>query len=954
MAQADSTMETIVVTGIRGSLQRSLDIKREAVGLTDAITMEDIGKFPDSNLATALERIPGVTITRAATMAGVTSTGDATEITVRGMGPSFNETLFNGRRIPSANGGRAFDFSGLSADMVQALEVYKSPDATLSAGAIGATINVKYPVPFDKPGLTLTAAVSAKYQPNDGRISPNGNFLFSDTFADGKVGLLVAGAYTKINRTQYQVSNWGWIGSHVAPCQLSGYTGADCSKLASTDTNATNDLSKAVWFTQDLAYDYNQIAEERQNGRVAVQFQPTEQLLVTVDGNYARDSLDENQYAFAIWNNGGEMRNIKTSKNGTITDFTRFAPTDFDDNVNWGIQQTYDAGINVKYKVSDHLSVMLDYDIAQSSLNPGDHWSGVSEDIGYGCSKDRATCLANAATDNSTWFEVIQPGGHALPYYKGIGPNGDATRFDDTSIMGSHVDTTSATRNRNAVNQFRGEIDWTEDNLTAKFGGNYITDHYHMNYWGPWDSNRWQMWSGYGPDSGNSTGVHLPSNLFQGKVTLPSMPGWDSSNALPNLIRFQVADVWAYLNSLGNPFSKNIAGFNYGCCNFTTYPYGGMSAGAINTFSAGSFQQVNEDTFSFYATVATETKFAGMPLKVNAGVRYEYTNVNSMGLDQPLTGLHVVPGDSTAFSYDYAPSQKTSAKNSYQYLLPNLDLALQVTDDFHLRFDVSRTMTRPNLGDLKPNRSGWGGRVGALGVSGGNPQELPFLSDNADFSAEWYYAPNSYLSGNAFFKSITNFVVGGTSTLVLDGTNGNQLVIDPTTQTYAKFTLTQNVNGPTANVYGLELAWQHMFGDSGFGYQLNGTIVQSDKPYNPNNLTTTAFAITGLADSANFVAFYDKNGFELRFAANWRDTYLNNFGQGQSSGTLYGSEPVFVNGIWTLDASTSYDITENVNVYFEANNLLDVGYSTRGRFSDQVLDVVDIGRSFTAGVHFKL
>jgi TonB-dependent receptor len=352
--------------------------------------------------------------------------------------------------------------------------------------------------------------------------------------------------------------------------------------------------------------------------------------------------------------------------------------------------------------------------------------------------------------------------------------------------------------------------------------------------------------------------------------------------------------------------------------------------------------------------MATETKFAGMPLKVNAGVRYEYTNVNSMGLDQPLTGLHVVPGDSTAFSYDYAPSQKTSAKNSYQYLLPNLDLALQVTDDFHLRFDVSRTMTRPNLGDLKPNRSGWGGRVGALGVSGGNPQELPFLSDNADFSAEWYYAPNSYLSGNAFFKSITNFVVGGTSTLVLDGTNGNQLVIDPTTQTYAKFTLTQNVNGPTANVYGLELAWQHMFGDSGFGYQLNGTIVQSDKPYNPNNLTTTAFAITGLADSANFVAFYDKNGFELRFAANWRDTYLNNFGQGQSSGTLYGSEPVFVNGIWTLDASTSYDITENVNVYFEANNLLDVGYSTRGRFSDQVLDVVDIGRSFTAGVHFKL
>lgn len=952
LAQADGTMETIIVTGIRGSLQRSLDIKRESAGLVDAISMEDIGKFPDSNLAAALMRIPGVTITRAGTMGGVTSTGEATQITVRGMGPSFNETLFNGRKIPSGTGVRSFDFSGLSADMVQALEVYKSPDATLSAGAIGATVNVKYPNPFDKPGLTLSAAVSTKYRPNDGRFTPNGNFLFSDTFFNGKVGLLVAGAYTKLATTQFQVSNWGWIGQHVRPCQLSGYAGPECNTISDDPTkanynvNKVKDLSKPIWFTQDLAYDYNQIQEERKNARVAVQFQPTEALLITVDGNYSRDSINENQYAFAIWNNGDEMRNIKTSKNGTIVDFTRFAPTDFDDNVNWGIQQTYDVGINVKYNVSNNLTVMLDYDLAQSSLNPDNHWSGVSEDIGYGPS--------SAGGTNGTTFEVIQPGGRGLPYYKGIGPNGDASRFDDISIMGSHVDTTSASRNRMAINQFRGEVAWTEDNLTVKAGGSYVADHYHLNYWGPWESNRWQMWSGYGPDSNNPTGVHLPSNLFHGKVNLPNMPGWDSSNKLPNLIRFYQGEVWSYLNSLGNPFSKNIPGFNYGCCNFTKFPYTGMSAEGINSFSAGSFQQVNEDTFSAYATVATETKFAGMPLKVNVGVRYEYTNVNASGLDQPLTGLHVVPGDATAYSYDFAPSQKTNAQNSYQYLLPNIDLNLAVTDDLHIRFDASRTLTRPNLNDLKPNRSNWGGRKGALGVSGGNPQELPFLSDNVDVSAEWYYAPNSYLAANAFTKNISNFVVGGSSTLVLNGQNGNQLVIDPNTQTYAVFTLSQNINGPTANVYGLELAWQHMFGDSGFGYQMNGTIVQSDKPYDPNNLTTNAFAITGLADSANFVAFYDKDGFEVRFAANWRDTYLNNFGQGQSSGTLYGAEPVFVNGVWTLDASTSLEVTDNINVYFEANNLMGVGYSTRGRFSDQVLDVVDIGRSFTAGVHFKL
>jgi iron complex outermembrane recepter protein len=939
MAQEAQPMETIIVTGIRGSLQRSLDLKRDAAGVVDAISMEDIGKFPDSNLAAALMRIPGVTVTRAAAAnMGPTTTGEATEVTVRGMGPTFNETLFNGRRIPSATGGRAFDFSGLSADMVSALEVYKSPDATLSAGAIGATINVKYPNPFDKDGLTLAASVSTKYAPNDGRFTPNGNFLFSDTFAGGKVGLLLAGAFTKLTTTQTQVSNWGWIGQHIYSCQ---YT-STCTSAQMVD----KDLTKAIWFTQDLSYDYNQITEERKNARVAVQFQPSEKLLVTVDANYARDFIYENQYAFAIWNNGDEMRNVKTSSNGTVIDFTRYAPTDFDDNSTWGLQQTYDVGINVKYEVSNHLSLIFDFDQSLSSLNPGDHVGSAAADIGYGSS---------TGGTNSTTFEVIQPGGKSLPYYKNYGPDGDASRFADVSIMGSHVTTASAQRNRNAVNQVKFEGDWKEDNLTVKFGGSYVADHYHMSYYGPWENSRWQAWSGYGPDSGNSTGVHLPSSLFTGKVYLGSVTGWDSSNAIPYLLKFSQKDVWAYLNSLGVPTSGTpgtagyIAGFNWNCClsNGTT-TYTGMEPNKIISFSSGSFQQVFEDSYSLFTSVATETKFAGMPLKVNAGVRYEYTSVKTTGIDQPLIGLTVMSGDPTAYSYTMGTAVNTSESSSYQYLLPNLDLVLQASDDFQLRLDVSRTMTRPNLSDLKPNKSGWGGRKGALGVTGGNPGELPFLSDNVDFGAEWYYAPNSYLSGSVFLKSVSNFVVTGTSTLVLDS------VIDPNTSTGAVFTLTQPKNGPTANIYGLELAWQHMFGDSGFGYQLNGTIVQSDKPYNPLDLTTNGFAMTGLADSANFVAFYDKGGFEIRFAANWRDTYLNNFGQGQSSGTQFGSEPVFVNGVWTLDASTSYDLTDNINVYFEANNLMDVGYSTRGRFSDQVLDVVTIGRSFTAGVHFKL
>ena len=150
----------VIVTGIRASLQKSLDIKQNAVGVVDAISAEDIGKFPDSNLGAAIQRIPGVSVSRGtSSMGGVpTSTGDSTEITVRGFGPTFNETLIDGRQIATGTNDRGFDFSSIGADFVGEVDILKTPDSTLSSGAIGATINIKLPKPFDFPGMKLAAS----------------------------------------------------------------------------------------------------------------------------------------------------------------------------------------------------------------------------------------------------------------------------------------------------------------------------------------------------------------------------------------------------------------------------------------------------------------------------------------------------------------------------------------------------------------------------------------------------------------------------------------------------------------------------------------------------------------------------------------------------------------------------------------------------------------------------
>src|SRR5262245_5123781 len=147
--QADQ-LEEVVVTGLRGSLTASMDTKRNATGVVDAISAEDIGKFPDTNLAESLQRITGVSIDRV--------NGEGSAITVRGFGPGFNLVTLNGRQLPAAHVGtvtgnptsvgaqgttRSFDFSTLASEGVSGLEVYKTGNAAVPSGGIGATLNIK-------------------------------------------------------------------------------------------------------------------------------------------------------------------------------------------------------------------------------------------------------------------------------------------------------------------------------------------------------------------------------------------------------------------------------------------------------------------------------------------------------------------------------------------------------------------------------------------------------------------------------------------------------------------------------------------------------------------------------------------------------------------------------------------------------------------------------------------
>ncbi len=890
-------------------------MKREATGVVDVISSEDIGKFPDSNVAASLQRVPGVSIQRAGTR------GEPTGITVRGFGGDFNETLYDGRRISTAAGGRSVDFSTVGADFVGALAVMKTPDITLSSSSIGATVNVMFPKPFDAPGPRFVTSASGSMQDEAGDIKPTAGVLFSNTFANDTFGVLADVIYTERSTDTNRVFVSGWEGGRFAECQRTSF----CPPGALANRTIVG------WWQQQYGAEQSQVNDERIDGRIAFQWRPSDRMLLTVDDNYSRQKLVTETYGFALWFNRDDLRNVQFDGNGTVIDFIQpGTPMDLNAGITDQVRETNQIGINLKLDASDNLSFDFDASYAKSEQNPDGE--GVDNaDIGYGGAL--GTALGVRVTGDSS---------DAFPQLTTYGPAGDQSRYLDPSVIGSHVLVRQQQENTDELKQARITATWKQDGLQLDAGTSFVDDNFQLQQSNTFTNNFWQAYSGYGAPSGRSSGVIVPTDLYRGTIgTGGFIPGFAGAGALPSqLLVYDPRGLYSYLQGLGNPQAQNIPGFNYGCCSYT---------GSLDlALDPGSVQDITEETWATFVRAKFDVDLAGRPFHFSAGVRNERTHVESSGVGRLPVLLTQSAADPTLLSTTYSDSQPITTKSKYSYLLPSLDMKLEITPEVHARFGASRTLTRPAINFLNPVLNvGALPRVGALTANGGNPALKPYLSDNFDLAVEWYYQQNSYASANYFIKDVTNFIVQGTQRQTING------VIDPTTGQAAVYTVSQRVNGPDATVDGFEFAWQHVFGDTGFGFNANVTLVDTDKPFNRNDISQSGFAVTGLADSANLVAFYDKNGFEVRVAGNWRDEYLLQFGQNQNN-SEFGAEPTFVNSSLQIDVSTSYQFTEQLNVFFEALNVTNETMSTHGRFDNQLLDVFAYGRRYALGARFRM
>ena len=177
-------LQEVVVTGIRASLERAMDIKRNADVVVDSISAEDLGKFPDANVAESLQRITGVSIDR-------NQVGEGQTVTIRGFGPNFNTVLVDGRQLPTQTGHRSFQFDTIPADLINGADVFKTSAASQNEGGIGGLMNLHTARPLDLKRFTAIANIKGEKDDLSGsHVEPQGFVLVSDTFADGTIGAL--------------------------------------------------------------------------------------------------------------------------------------------------------------------------------------------------------------------------------------------------------------------------------------------------------------------------------------------------------------------------------------------------------------------------------------------------------------------------------------------------------------------------------------------------------------------------------------------------------------------------------------------------------------------------------------------------------------------------------------------------------------------------------------------
>jgi TonB-dependent receptor len=958
LAQNAETLEEVVVTGIRGSLTSSMNLKRDAQGVVDGIVAEDIGKFPDTNLAESLQRISGVSIDRS-------SIGEGQRVTVRGVGPDFNLVMLNGRQMPTArledtvaSNSRAFDFANLASEAIAGIEVYKTSRADTPTGGIGATINIKTARPLDNPGLHSSLGLkgvideSGQNLPDHlkgDEITPELSGIYSNTFGDDKFGVSLTASYQERSSgfNQAAVGN-GWRA--FAGDENNWGTIPQPGQPGSQNITNRPDATDTYSVPQNLGYSVNGIERKRTNGQLALQWRPLDALTATLDYTYSENKIQTERNELSVWFNFGPSASSWTD--GPVAGplvYTELIPAANSDLSMGGAKfatknENKSLGFNLAWDVSERLGFQFDYH--DSSAESGaDSPYGSNSVLGVA-----AFVRGDTTADFTKDFPVISvrlPAGMSGVSPSAMTVTGSAFR---NGLMRMDIEQA----------QLGGNLDFT-DSSRLDFGV-ALTEMKNRTAFSTVQNDTWSSDQAFDPSA-------FPDDVWRADTIrqyFDQISGSGNSNLFNNFFTFDFDR------------ARNIAAGLRGADRFSAAP-------AFTTD-----RHVKEESQSAYVQFSQAFDTA-RPIHAAVGVRYEQTDVTSSALVPSPSGISWASDNELNVVTPQGAFTTTTLEGDYDYVLPNVDFDIGLMDNLKFRASWGKTIGRPGWGDIQ------GGQVLDLLVrvdggtgSQGNPALKPLESTNIDLSLEWYYAEGSYASVGYFNKDIDNYVgvtqiteqpfelhtpIGGalyneavaaacadrnttcirnwifTNRPTAPGVNpaagtGGRTILGQPGDPIADFRITVPANQRSANLNGFEFNVQHMFGATGFGVSANYTLVNSGLKYD-NHLRNQQFALEGLSDAANVVAFYENFGWGVRLAYNWRDEFLSSRFDGA------GANPNYVEEYGQFDLNVSYQWGDNLTLQAEAINLTDEIQRIHGRTGTEALFVTQTGPRYMIGARYK-
>lgn len=905
LAQSPSSeaenVETIIVSGVRASLGRSVDLKRSAGTVQDSISAVELGKFPDDNVADSLSHITGVAISR-------TAGGEGQKVSVRGLGPEYTLTTFDNRILATDGAGRDFAYDVLPSDVISGADVIKGAQASISEGAIGGLVNLRSASPFDQKGQQAIARLEGDRNLMSELNGYKFSGVYSNTFADDKFGVMLGVVYAeRKDRTDVAGNDGGWT-RNPDPNDESWMWGNAWGGNIDPNGNGVLDPDE-YGLIGPGQFRVGSILEEKKRRAISakVEWHPTDAVKITADGLKTR--LDSPQVGYQQsyyplfapdrWSN-------MTIQDGIVTGFTMDNP-DPEMRLNpellniteHRVVDTDLYGLNGEWTVSDALSFNADVYRSTSSRHSG--------------GQDTYVVLRM----NQPSVGRIELGNSAVPNV--------TVDFDDGRELANGLasgDFTGSDFNTHYM-ELRG--DNIDDEITgASVGGKWTVDK------GGFKALR------FGVNlTDRKKARDLVNNTLNGGADYYSGDNAINVAALGNDVISHSFHLPNFMSDVGSQFPRTFLAFdvpNY-LAALAAYDGHARPDGGTYDFSNAAAQwnplesyRVSEKTTGFYL----QADFGGERWSADAGVRFVKTRTTARAWDAPILGI--TENGPFNFTADYADPTPISQDGDYNFVLPSANFTWRFTEKLQLRVGLAKTMARPPVDKLAPTNTtasvSWGEFTQ---IFGGNVDLKPYSAKQADLSLEWYFSENSIFNVATFYKRIENQITSSWEPGQDIGVPGYL------------FNISRPINGDYAKVRGYEAGVQH-FLENGLGFR-----AQYTRNTSKSFVAGEERPLEGIAPSVYSASLmYEKGPLSLGVTADHTDgfvTAINVLGAGFNE----EADPI----TW-VTAHASYNINEKLTLSLEGQNLLDdeQTYSING---NPLLSqgYYRYGRSFNLGVSMR-